>query len=289
MNTHNDNKVLACVDCSAMADAVADGAAWAARQMSTPLELLQVIDRHPELGKGDDHTGTIGFNAQEQLLTQLSADDATQVRQAKAAGREGLNRLRQRAQAAGAPEVDVRLRHGSLAETLAEQEGGVRLIVMGRRGTSAGGAPHGLGRQVEHTVRHLHKPILLVTEGFRPPDRVVLAFDGTAVTRRGVLTLAASPLLRGLPIHLLMTGRPAADASRQLEWATQQLAKAGFEVTGQVQPGDTEAAVAQTIAERQIDLLIMGAYSHSPLRSWLLGSKTNGLLRSAPITTLLLR
>jgi nucleotide-binding universal stress UspA family protein len=33
----------------------------------------------------------------------------------------------------------------------------------------------------------------------------------------------------------------------------------------------------------------MGAYSHSPLRAWLFGSKTTELLRSAKVSTLLLR
>ncbi len=43
------------------------------------------------------------------------------------------------------------------------------------------------------------------------------------------------------------------------------------------------------VQEQGIDMLIMGAYSHSPLRSLLFGSKTSDLLRSAKIPTLLLR
>ncbi len=38
-----------------------------------------------------------------------------------------------------------------------------------------------------------------------------------------------------------------------------------------------------------IDMLIMGAYSHSPHRSLFFGSKTSDLLRSAKVPTLLLR
>lgn len=59
----NDNKVLACVDQSRFADYVADYAAWAARRMDAPLEFLHVIDRHPEKGSGDDHSGAIGIDA----------------------------------------------------------------------------------------------------------------------------------------------------------------------------------------------------------------------------------
>jgi hypothetical protein len=37
--------------------------------MDAPLELLHVIDRHPERGSGKDHSGAIGIGAQEALLT----------------------------------------------------------------------------------------------------------------------------------------------------------------------------------------------------------------------------
>ena len=52
---------------------------------------------------------------------------------------------------------------------------------------------------------------------------------------------------------------------------------------------DAESIIAQTVREQNIDLLIMGAYAHSPLRSFLFGSKTSDLLRAATIPTLLLR
>jgi hypothetical protein len=47
--------------------------------------------------------------------------------------------------------------------------------------------------------------------------------------------------------------------------------------------------VRVVVREHAIDILIMGACSHSPLRSLLVGSKTSDLLRSATIPTLLLR
>ena len=53
--------------------------------------------------------------------------------------------------------------------------------------------------------------------------------------------------------------------------------------------GDTETVIAKAGKDGAIDMLIMGAYSHSPLRSLLFGSKTSDLLRSAKIPTLLLR
>ncbi|MBI3285570.1 MAG: universal stress protein [Burkholderiales bacterium] len=285
----NENKVLACVDQSHFAEYVADYAAWAARRMDAPLEFLHVIDRHPEQGSGEDHSGAIGIDAQENLLTKLSDADEARTKNAREQGRIFLNRLRERAVAAGAAQVDVRQRHGELEETLAEQEEGVRLLVLGRRGEAAETTRRDLGRNVERVVRALHKPIMTVTEGFKEPRRVMIAFDGGNVTRQGVAMVAGSPLFRGLPITLLMSGKESSDAPKQLDWAKTTLEAAGFDVTALLIPGDAEGIIAKTAKDQSIDMLIMGAFGHSPLRSLLIGSKTTDLLRSSRIPTLLLR
>ncbi len=285
----NTNKVLACVDQSRFADHVADYAAWAAQRLDAPLEFLHVIERHPERSTGQDHSGAIGIDAREHLLDRLSAADEAHSRAAREQGRIFLNRLRQRASAAGVKQVDMRLRHGELEQTLAEQEEGVRLLVLARRGESAEASQRALGRNVERVVRALRKPILTVTEGFKTPQRVMIAFDGGTVTRRGVHMVATSPLFRGLPIHLLMSGKDNANASRQLDWASTRLKDAGFEVSAVLTAADAHSAIARSVEDEAIDLLIMGAFGHSALRSLLFGSKTAELLRSATIPTLLLR
>lgn len=289
MNTNNDHKVMACVDQSAYADHVADCAAWAAARLGAPLELLHVIDRHPEISTSTDHSGAIGMDAQEKLLGQLSAEDHDQARRARETGRLFLNRLRQRVLATADVDVDVRQRHGSLQETLVEQEKGVRLIVLGRRGESAQATQRGLGRHVERIVRGLHKPILTVTDDFSPPASVMIAFHGGTVTRRGVALVAGSPLFRGLPIHVLMTGKARADSPKHMEWARRTLHDAGFEVVTAIEPGDTESTIARYMAAHSIGLLVMGSYGHSMLHGLVFGSKTTDLLRAARIPTLLLR
>lgn len=188
----NENKVLACVDQSRYADYVADCAAWAAHRMNAPLEFLHVIDSHPERGMGDDRSGAIGIDAQESLLAKLSAEDETRAKSAREQGRLFLNRLRERAMAIGATDVDVRQRHGDLEETVVEQAKGVRLLVLGRRGADAATSQRSeLGHHVEHMVRALNRPILTVTEDFKAPQRVLFDRDrrGTRLTPAGTVFL----------------------------------------------------------------------------------------------------
>ena len=132
---------------------------------------------------------------------------------------------------------------------------------------------------------------VVLVKSTRIPWREIdlIAYDGGIVTQRGVEMVATSPLFRGLPVHLLMSGKESQSAPKQLEWAKTTLEAAGFEVTASLIPGDAESVIAKAVREQGINMLIMGAYSHSPLRSLLFGSKTSDLLRSAKIPTLLLR
>jgi nucleotide-binding universal stress UspA family protein len=285
----NDHKVLACVDQSRFADDVTDYAAWAAQRMSAPLELLHIIDQHPETATSQDHSGSIGIDSQEQLLSALIEEDAVKNKRAREVGRIFLTRLRERTSAFGLEQTDIRQRHGNLVETLSEQEQDVRLFVLGRRGESANRVQRDLGRNVEKVLRSLHKPILTITEAFTEPKSICIAFDGGLVTRKGIGLISASPLFKGLTVHVLMSGCEGKDSAKRLNWAKTTLEQAGFETHTHSFQGDVQSVIAAFIQDHSIDMLIMGAYSHSPLRSLVFGSKTAELLRSAKIPTLLLR
>lgn len=278
-------RVIACVDQSAFAESVTDHAAWAAMRLDAPLELLHVIDRHPETATSSDRSGAIGPNAQEDLLSQLSSEDEARVRAAREQGRLFLDRLRERALVAGVAVVDVRQRLGHLDETLHDLQAGARLFVLGRRGDQA--AASGLGAQVEAVVRALERPILTVTDRFQAPRRALMAFDGSRITRQGVEMLAQSPLLRGLGIELVMAG--TAEGSGPLDAAVARLQAAGMEASGRVVPGEATQIIPQALLASGADWLIMGAYTHSPWRSLLRGSHTSELLQACRVPALLLR
>lgn len=286
---NNDPKILACVDTTQIADVVADYAAWAARKLQAPLEFLHVLNRHAELSSGQDHSGAIGLDAQEKLLTKLTSEDEARTRAAREAGRVFLNRLRERATAAGATLVDTRLRHGDIEETLSEQQEGARLLVLGRAGSSSATGDIKLGRHLEWVIRAASRPVLVANDTYKEPSQVLFAFDGSAVTRRGVVMLAESPLLKGLPIHLVVSGAGNGQGQRQLEGAVQTLKDAGIEATSALVPGNAHDVIVDVLQTKPFDLLVMGAYSHSPIRSLFLRSKTSDLLKDSKVATLLLR
>jgi hypothetical protein len=58
----------------------------------------------------------------------------------------------------------------------------------------------------------------------------MIAYDGSATTRKAVEMVAASPLFKGLTCHLVMVNNDAKGSTEQLNWAKEVLISAGFDV-----------------------------------------------------------
>ena len=286
---HTEGRVLAAIDHSTYTESVARHAGWAAARLGAPLELLHVLDRHPEAAPVADYSGNLELGEQERLLSELAQLDERRSALAQEQGRLLLKEAKGFAAEMGATGADTRQRHGGLVDTLTEQEPGVRLFVLGKRGSHADFARGHLGGNLERVVRAVHRPLLVASRAFRPIRRVLVAFDGSATTRKGIEMIAASPLFRGLEVRILMAGKDGETPRSQLHWAKDVLAVAGFEVAASLRDGQPDSAIADAVREEGIDLLVMGAYGHSRIRQLIVGSTTTTMLRTCPIPVLLLR
>ncbi|MDZ7585343.1 MAG: universal stress protein [Thiobacillus sp.] len=282
------SQVVACIDGSKLTLAVCDYAAWASRQMDAPLDFLHVLGRS-EYPIPADLSGNIGLGSREHLLQELAELDEKRGRVALEQGRLMLAAAKERAIADGVPNPTSRQRHGELVDTLIEFEHDIRLLVMGRQGEHGDSAGEHIGSHLENVVRTLHRPILVIPSDYTEPQRILIAFDGSATTRKAVEMVAASPLFRGLPCHLVMVGADKAEAREQLDWARTALERAGFQVIAGIRSGHVEEVLCAYRTEHAIDLIVMGAYGHSKIREFLVGSTTTKLIRQSSVPLLLLR
>lgn len=284
-----ERKIVACVDHSPYAVAVTDCASWVARQIHAPVEFLHAIDRHLEQGSGEDHSGAIGVDAQENLLNRLLSSDHEKTKKAREQGRVFLNELRERALRNGVEHADSRLRHGTLVDCLLELQDNTRVAIIGRRGETSMASNRDIGRTFESAVRALNKPVLGVHEAFKVPERFLFAFDGSSVSKRGVETVLQSKLFKGLKGTLLMCGEKSGSGVKLLEAAAQALTDSGIPTEFSHVQGDVVTQMVKGLEIHQADILVMGAYTHSPLRKLFFGSKTDDMLRATKVPALLLR
>ena len=65
-------RVIACIDSSPCINALADAAAWIAKQTGRELVLLQVLDYYPASYHLGEISGVIGFESNAMLLKELA-------------------------------------------------------------------------------------------------------------------------------------------------------------------------------------------------------------------------
>ena len=284
--THTQQLVIACIDGSAISMAVCDYAAWIAQRVDAPLKLLHNIE-HQETAVTADLSGNIGLGSQEHLLDELTTLEQQRSKLLVQQGKSILDAAKQRVQHAGIAEPITKQRHGSVAETLIELEDSIRVLVLGVRGESHEKQQEKIGAQLELMIRSLHRPILVVNDEFTPPKNIMLAYDGSEAAEKAVAMVAKSPLYKGTTCHLVCVNNHAEallqQAGQQLQH-TPELTLITAALTGKA---DIELCTYQE--KNNIDLTIMGAFSHTRLREMLLGSFTVKMLLNAKKPVLLLR
>lgn len=282
-------RILACTDGSLYAASVCDHAAWAAGRMNAAVEVLHVLDHHRERASLADFSGALGIDAGQELLRQLTELEEARARLGQQKGRLVLGEAERRLRAAGVGEVRLTQRHGGLVETVAELDGQAELVVIGKRGEGADFARLHLGSNLERVARASHRPLLVASRAFRPVERFLVAFDGGPSAVRALEWVARQPLLKGLACRLLTAGRDDAPTRARIEEAAALLERGGFAVEAGIVPGEPEKVIAAEIEAGAADLLVMGAWGHSRVRTLLLGSTTTAMLRSCRVPVLLLR
>ncbi len=276
-------RILACTDGSLYAASVYDHAAWAAMRLpGAGVQVLHVIERGTD-AVPVDRSGTLGFDASEELLKELAEVDAARGRVALRRARAVLADAEQRLRAAGVAEVTTTQRHGAVVDTVVEFEEGAALLVIGKRGEAADFATGHLGASLERVVRASRIPVLVAARAFRPIRRFLIAYDGGPAAQKAVEFAARQPLLAGLDCHLATVGDGA------LAEPAAVLRRGGLEVTTHSLQGDAEHAIATHVSAAEIDLLVMGAYGHSRIRNLLIGSTTTALLRACRIPVMVFR
>jgi len=283
------SKVIGCIDGSAAAGAVCDAAAWAATQLQAPLTLLHVLEK-PELPAKGDLSGSIGLGTREHLLEEMVRLEEQKSRLALEHGKAMLQAARERISDHYDEEIDLLQLHGNLPETVLEQQSESRLLVMGRQGEMHENAPGSIGSHIETVIRTMHRPILVVMPGFAAPKRFMIAYDGSTTAEKAVDMVAESPLLKGIECHVVMINNSSKPEPRMLlEKACTKLEQAGLSVTGALLEGDVINTLLDYQDTMSIDLMVMGAYGHSRIRKFFVGSNTTRMISSSKIPLLLLR
>ena len=289
MSMTKNGWVLAGIDGSELSNSVIDYAIWLTKKGPTSLNLLHTIE-HSHHSEQAHHEGNLTPNIKEHLLDELSDEERMESKQLIADGKQILNDARTKAESAGIVELIAKQRHGSLPEALIDLQSQVAIIVIGSKGQDHSGEAKGLGTQLEDAIRVATKPIFIAKSRFKKPKKLMFAYNGSPTSHKALNLLVREALIhKGLEIHVVSVSKNLQEARNLIEDAESVLKEVGIASTVQALCGDTLSLLTQYQKVNNIDITMMGAFSHSKLHGFIFGSFTTRMLLESETQFLLVR
>jgi nucleotide-binding universal stress UspA family protein len=276
--------ILLCTDGSEPAGIATDYAIWFARKLNATVRALFITDiRLLEGPLMADLSGAIGAQPYPSLLPmlqQMQRDKADAV----------LGNVAKRCGEHNVP-CDTTHQTGNLVATMLDQERSSDLVVLGQRGEHASLSHQVLGSSVERMVRSSFRPCLVTTNQFRPVRRMLLAFDGSAESTKALhAALRLTPKLESaLTVVTVCQREHEEQAADTLQAARRIASESGVELSLQMVHGHPESEILRFATENEIDLIVMGAYGHTRIREFILGSTTSAILHKTTIPVFMVR
>ncbi len=260
---------------------------WLAGKYHCHLHALAVIDvkafEIPIMGTPD------GF--MPSVVTPPLDESQSLLEEFRAAARENLEKFAAECATRGLT-CSCESRTGIPGEIVVREAVAHDLVVMARKGYSRTARPNiKVEPVVQHVIRGSIRPVLVAAAGFPESgdiQRILVAFDGSVHAARS-LTIAAELGARASVQCMLLTVAGSEEAGQEiLAPAEAYLYHHGVSPVRKVVRGTKPSELICELAEAsRADLLVMGAYGHSPIREMIFGSTSEQVLSQCGSTVIL--
>lgn len=289
MTTIAEKCVLACIDGSSLNDAVIEQAIWLANNGQLPIKFLHIIE-HSLLNKQADFEGTFMPNMTEFLLSELSHEEREESKRLIADGKTLLNNAVQQAEQAGITNIVAKQRHGTLAEALQDLEMEIEVAVLGVSGQDHKDNKKGLGSQLEQAIRASHQPIIIMKKPFVAPRNLMVAYNGSPTSKKSIEIIKNEMFSTQLfNIHIVSVHKNSEEAQRLVDEVETALSSVKCILKTTALTGDPVGLFLQYQLKHDIDMTLMGAFSHGKMHGFMFGSFTTQILLEGTSNYFLLR
>ncbi|MBS1300975.1 universal stress protein [Loktanella sp. SALINAS62] len=282
------DKILALLDGSDYSQSVCHHTAWIAQKLGAGVDAMHVLGRR-EGAASTDLSGTLHLGARSALLAELSAMDEQRAKLAQAKGHAILEDAKAILEQDGVAGVKLHLRKGDLLDAVQAVEPDIRAITIGKRGEGSAYASGHLGSNLERIIRASKVPVFVASRAYKPIQKVLVAYDGSASAKVAITRMADSAVFADLDLTVLCIGQDTAKAQATADDAVAKLRDAGITATSRTAAGDPSDVLNDVVTTDGFDLLVMGAYGHSRIRTLIIGSTTTAMVQTVRIPVLLYR
>jgi len=277
-------RILALIDQSIYAKSVIDYAAELAAGTGAEVDLLHVLSRVELLD-----TTLLGYHPGGVAVLARNLVESEERTMSEARQRADVLLLESRASLLerGAGVVRTQVVEGDVSGAVQEAQAEASLIIMGKRGEHADFARLPLGGNVEQIVRASRCPVLLVPRSHTPIKNCLVAFDRGDSSRFLIDVLSQCEPFGPMSCTLLHVGDTDEHLAVAMAASAEQLMAAGFETEIKVDPGQPEKVIPERVVLGKFDLVAMGAFGASRIKTMIFGSLTNEMVRATQTPVLL--
>lgn len=282
------DNIVTCIDGSNYSDDVCNAAVWAAKKLHKTLLLVHAIEK-PVAAASEDLSGAIGLGARSALLAEMASLDEQRSKVALELGKEMLEHAYRAVSEQGYDHIEKTQRHSDIVEAICDLEADARLIVVGRSGEGHQENFKVLGSHIENIIRRVHTPVLIANRGFNAPSNFMLAYDGRETADKAVQKIIEGGLLHKMTCHLVTVKNNQSDLMEKFKRTESMLTEKGFEVRARFLEGNIFQSLMDYKTEEHVEMLVMGAFSHSKIAQVFLGSNTRKMIEHTQLPLVILR
>lgn len=163
------------------------------------------------------------------------------------------------------------------------------LTIMGLRGLFEYGVVHNPDDVLIRLVTRGIRPILAVSDAFRPIKRVLIAYNGSLEAAKAMKRFAQMQLWVQPAVRVVCYQQQADDAARLLSDAANYLSAHGIDAEYEASDVDPRDGIIQDIDAKGIDLVVIGSTARSWIARQVLGDTVLYAIRHAAIPLFLAR
>lgn len=277
--------ILCCVDGKNYSQSACDYAVLISNNMKLPLKFLNIIE-HSSKSEKLDLSGNIKLGEKDDILEELTKEEATRSKCAIKEGKELLNSLKQRALETCKYDVTISQVHGDVLENILEYKNNTVVLVIGIKSHEN----HKIGDNVKEIIREIHKPVLLVNNDFIVPKKVLIAYNGSEESKKLLKQTSISPVFKDVKRDIVNINDDKTLSKKLLDDAKEIYSKQNInDVEVSVLSGEPKKAILDYLEQNDCDILAMGAFGHSRIKEFIFGSFTSDILSEVKKPILLFR
>ncbi len=276
----------------ALADPPGDASAinyafWLARNKESHIHALTIVDitafEVPMIGSPDGFMPSVvphSFRESQSLIEEMNAQC-----------RERLDRFTDQCRLRGIA-CSTEMKPGIPYEAICRGAVAHDIVIVSRTGYNpAANTKETIDSLVAPVIRHSVRPVLVAGNDFREESEIrniLVAYDGSSHAARALMVAAELAARPGTNCTLVAVV-PTQEAGREiLDPAEAFLQHHGVSPGKQVEVSTKPSSViGGLVASGDVDLLIMGAYGHSPIREVFFGSTTERILSHCSVNAIL--